>query len=101
MGVQLPYVPGTPEDSGGARAAKLELLLAGLVAQQASGLVGYWAAFSDERGVDHFAFTTDPRYAALSAENAARRAGAVLALRRAIERHRAMLEPVRAHPRSR
>jgi hypothetical protein len=77
------------------------MLIAGLVAQQASGLVGYWAAFPDERGVDHFAFITDPRYAALSAENAARRARVVLALGRAIERQRAMLEPVRAHPRSR
>ena len=101
MGVQLPYVPGTPEDSGGARAAKLELLLAGLVAQQASGLVGYWAAFSDERGVSHFAFTSDPRYADLSPENAANRARAVLALGRAIERHRAMLEPGRARLRGR
>jgi hypothetical protein len=101
VSVQLPYVPGTPEHSDGARAAKVELLLAGLVAQQASGRVGYWAAFPDERGVDHFAFTTDPTYAALSAENAASRARAVLALNRAIERHRAMLEPVRAHSRGR
>jgi hypothetical protein len=91
VGVQLPYVPGTLEDSDRNRAAKLELLLAGLVAQQASGLVGYWAAFSDERGVSHFAFTTDPTYADLSPENAASRAGAVVALGRAIERQRAML----------
>jgi len=84
-------VPGTLEDSDRNRAAKLELLLAGLVAQQASGLVGYWAAFSDERGVSHFAFTTDPTYAGLSPENAASRASAVVAMGRAIERHRAML----------
>jgi hypothetical protein len=101
VSVQLPYVPGTPEDSAGARAAKVELLLARLVAQQASGLVGYWAAFPDERGVFHFAFTTNPRYADRSPENAASRARAVVALGRAIERHRAMVEPVRAHSRGR
>ena len=101
MGVHLPYVPGTPESSSRSRTTKLEQIIAGLVAQQASGLVGYWAAFPDERGVDHFAFITDPRYAALSAENAARRARAVVALGRAIERHRAMLEPGRDRPRDR
>jgi hypothetical protein len=94
-------VPGTPEDPDGDRAAKLELLLAGLVAQHASGLVGYWAAFTDERGVSHFAFTTDPTYADLSPENAANRTRAEVALRRAIERHRAMLEPGRARLRGR
>jgi hypothetical protein len=91
VGVHLPYVPGTPESSSRSRTTKLEQIIAGLVAQQASGLVGYWAAFSDERGVSHFAFTTDPTYADLSAENAASRASAVVALGRAIERHRAML----------
>jgi hypothetical protein len=101
VGVHLPHVPGTPGDSDQARAAKLELLLAGLVAQQASGLVGYRGAFTDERGVSHFAFTTDPVYADLSPENAARRARAVVALGRAIERHRAMLEPGRARLRGR
>jgi hypothetical protein len=101
VGVQLPYVPGTPEDFDGARGAKVEWLLAGLVAQQASGLVGYWAAFTDERGVFHFAFTTDPTYADLSPDNAARRARAVVALGRAIERQRAMREPGRARLRGR
>jgi hypothetical protein len=100
---QVPYVPGadTPEDSDGARAAKLKLLIARLVAQQASGLVGYWASFPDERGVLHFAFTTDPTYADRSPENAANRTRAVVALGRAIERHRAMLEPGRAWLRGR
>jgi hypothetical protein len=97
----LPYVPGTPEGSDRARTTKLELLIAGLVAQQASGLLGYWAAFTDERGVSHFAFTTDPTYADLSPENAANRTRAVVALRRAIERHRAMLEPGRDRLRDR
>jgi uncharacterized protein GlcG (DUF336 family) len=72
-----------------------------LVAQQASGLVGYWAAFTDERGVFRFAFITDPTSADLSPENAANRARAVVALGRAIERHRAMLEPGRDRLRDR
>ena len=101
MGVHLPYVPGTPESSSRSRTTKLEQIIAGLVAQQASGLVGYWAAFPDERGVDHFAFTTDPTCADRSPENAANRTRAVVALGRAIERHRAMLEPGRAWLRGR
>jgi hypothetical protein len=80
------------------RAVKLELLLAGLVAQQAAGLIGYWAAFHDGHGVFHFAFTTDPMYADLSPENAASRARAVVALGRAIERHHSMLESVAPTP---
>ena len=94
MSILVPSTPvaGTPARAPDeVRAVKLELLLAGLVAQQASALIGYWAAFSDERGVCHFAFTTDPTYAGLSPENAASRASAVVALGRAIERHRAML----------
>jgi hypothetical protein len=91
-------VAGTPDGPDGARAAKVELLLARLVAQQASGHVGYWAAFHDQHGGYHFAFTTDPTYADLSPENAARRARAVVALGRAIERHRAMLESVAPTP---
>ena len=100
-------VPSTPVAGAPARApdeiraGKLELLLAGLVAQQMSGLIGYWAAFSDERGVFHFAFTSDPTYADLSPENAARRTKAFFALDRAIERHRVMLESVRARLRGR
>ena len=101
VGDHLPVVPGTPGNSDRARAAKLELLLAGLVAQQASGSVGYWAAFTDERGVSHFAFTTDPTYADLSPENAANRTRAAVALGRAIERQRAMQEPARAWLRDR
>jgi hypothetical protein len=87
---------GAPTDPDEVVVATLELLLARLVAQQASGHVGYWAAFHDQHGGYHFAFTTDPTYADLSPENAASRARAVVALGRAIERHRAMLKPVRA-----
>ena len=104
MSILVPSTPvaGTPARAPDrARVAKLELLLAGLLAQQASGLVGYWAAFSDERGVSHFAFTTDPTYADLSPENAVHRARAVVALGRAIERHRAMVEPGRGRLRGR
>jgi hypothetical protein len=97
-------VPSTPIAGAPARApdeiraAKLELLLAGLIVQQAAGLIGYWAAFHDEHGVFHFAFTTDPTYADLSPENAASRARALVALGRAIERHRARLESVAPTP---
>ena len=82
-------VTGTPDDPDGFRAARLEMLIAQLVAKQMSGQIGYWAAFSDERGVSHFAFTTDPAYADLSPENAASRTAAVRAAHRAIERYRA------------
>lgn len=82
---------GTPDDPGGVRAARLELLIARLVSTQASGAIGYWALFADERGVSHYEFTTDPAYADLSPENAASRTGAVAALGRAIERYRATL----------
>jgi hypothetical protein len=97
-------VPSTPIAGAPARApdeiraVKLELIIAGLVVQQMSGLIGYWAAFSDERGVFHFAFTTDPTYADVSPENATSRARAVVALGRAIERHRSMLESVAPTP---
>jgi hypothetical protein len=82
-------VTGPPDDPDEFRAAKLEMLIAQLVAKQMSGQIGYWAAFSDERGVSHFAFTTDPAYADLSPENAASRTAAVRATHRAIERYRA------------
>jgi len=72
-------------------AARLATHIARLVATRTSGGIGYWAVFSDERGVSHFAFTTDPAYADLSPENAARRTGAVVAVDRAIERYRAAL----------
>jgi hypothetical protein len=72
------------------------MLIARLVAQQVSGQIGYWATFSDERGVSHCAFATDPAYADLSPENAARRTGAVAAIGRAVERHRATLTDLRA-----
>ena len=77
------------------RAAKFQIVVAQLVARQASGRIGYWAAFSDERGVRHFAFTTDPSYADLSPENAASRTRAVSAFGRAVERYRAALTALR------
>jgi hypothetical protein len=98
IGILLPSTPvaGAPARAPDEiRAVKLELIIAGLVVQQMSGLIGYWAAFSDERGVFHFAFTSDLAYADLSPENAARRTRALVALDRAIERHRAKLESVR------
>lgn len=82
---------GTPEDPDEVHAAGLELLIARLVARQASGQIGYWAVYLDERGVSHCALTTDPAYADLSPENAARRTGAVAAISRAIERYRVAL----------
>lgn len=88
---QLDAAPlaGTPEDPDELRAATLETLIARLVAKQASGQIGYWAEYLDERGVSHCAFTTDPAYADLSPANAASRTGAVAAIDRAIERYRA------------
>ena len=94
-------VAEAPEDPDEVVAAKLELLIARLVAEQVSGQIGYWAAFADERGVSHYAFTSDPAYADLSPENAASRTRAIVALGRAIERHRAKLEPGRARLRGR
>jgi hypothetical protein len=82
---------GTDED----RAVRLETLIARLVARQVSGQIGYWAAFRDERGVSHYALTTDPMYADLSSENADSRAAAVAAFGRAIERYRAALSGFR------
>jgi hypothetical protein len=94
-------VAGAPEDLDEVVAARLEMLIAWLVAKQVSGQIGYSAAFADERGVSHYAFTTDPAYADLSPENAASLTGAIVALGRAIERHRAKLEPGRARLRGR
>ena len=94
-------VAGAPEDLDEVVAARLELLIARLVAEKVSGQIGYWAAFADERGVSHYAFTTDPTYASLSPENAGSRTGAIVALGRAIERYRARLEPGRARLRGR
>lgn len=91
-------VARAPEDLDDVVAARLELLIARLVAKQVSGQIGYWAAFADERGVSHYAFTADPTFADLSPENAASRARAVVALGRAIERHRSMLESVAPTP---
>ena len=89
MSILLPSTPvaGPPEGPGD-RAARLEMLIARLAAQQVSGQIAYWAAFADERGVSHHALTTDPAYADLSPENAARRTGAVAAFSRALERYR-------------
>jgi len=84
-------ITGAPEDLDGVVAARLELLIARLVAEQVSGQIGYWAAFADERGVGHYAFTSDPAYANLSPANAASRTRAVAAFSRAIARYRATL----------
>ena len=103
MSIQIPSTPvaGAPTVPDAVVAARLELLIARLVAAQVSGQIGYWAAFADERGVSHYAFTTDPAYADLSPENAASRTGAIVAFTRAIERYRAKLEPGRARLRGR
>ena len=100
MSILFPPAPGagTPEDSDEVRADRLETLIAQMVTRQASGQIGYWAAFADERGVSHYAFTTDPAYADLSPENAASRTGAVAAFSHAIERYRATLTGVRPAP---
>jgi hypothetical protein len=100
MSTLIPSTPvaGTAEDPDEVRAARFEMLIARLVAQQASGRIGYWAAFSDQRGVSHYAFTTDPVYADLSPENAASRTAAIAAFARAIERYRASATGLRAAP---
>src|ERR1035437_7275588 len=84
-------VAGAPEDLEKVITARIELLIARLVAEQVSGQIGYWAAFADERGVSHYAFTSDPAYADLLPENAVSRTGAIVAFTRAIERDRAIL----------
>ena len=96
----VPSLPdvGAPEDPAEIRAARLEMLIARLVAEQVAGEIGYWAEVADERGVRHPAFTTDPVYADLSPENAASRTGAVAAFGRAIERYRAALAGFRPAP---
>ena len=86
--IPSPPVAGAPEDPDEIRAARLEMLIARLVAEQVAGHIGYWAEVADERGVRHYAFTTDPACADLSPENAASRTGAVAAFGRAIERYR-------------
>ena len=98
MSVHIPSksVVATSADPGEARTAKLEMLIALLVAELACGQIGYWAAFVDERGVSRYKFTTDPTYAELSPENAASRIRAVAALGRAIERYRGGVELVRS-----
>ena len=53
-------VAGAREYPDEVRAVGLEVLIYRLVATHASSRIGYWAAFSDERGVSHYAFTTDP-----------------------------------------
>jgi hypothetical protein len=94
--LQSSPVTGAPETPDDVRAAGLETLIAHLVAKQASGRIAYWAAFSDERGVSHYALTTDPAFADLSPDNAANRATAVAALDGAIERYRANLGSLRS-----
>ena len=96
--VPPPPVTGAREDPDEIRAARLEMLIARLVAEQVAGEIGYWAEVADERGVRHPAFTTDPVHADLSPENAASRIGAVAAFGRAIERYRAALAGFRPAP---
>jgi len=91
-----PPVASTPGDPDKVRAARLEVLIARLVAQQASGRICYWAAFSDARGMSHYALVVDPAYADLTPDNAASRTGAAAALARAIERYRATLAGLRS-----
>ena len=93
MSILIPSTPlaGAPTDPDEVVAARLEMLIVWLVAKQVSGQICYWAAFADERGVSHYAFTSDPVYADLTPENAARRTGAIVAFTRAIERYRATL----------
>jgi hypothetical protein len=97
MSISLPSTSatGAPEVPADVRAAGLEELIAHLVAKQASGRIGYWAAFSDERGVSHYSLTTNPAFAELSAENADNRMAAIEALNGAIERYKANLVRVR------
>jgi hypothetical protein len=88
-------VASTPEDPAQIRAARLEVLIARLVAQQASGRITYWATYQDEHGTSHYALVADPAYADLSPDNAASRTNAVAALSRAIKRYRITLASLR------
>ena len=101
MSVPHPSTPvaASPEVPDEVRRVGLETLIARLVAQQVAGQIGYWANFSDDRGVSHYAFTTDPAYANLSVENAVSRTRAVDAFGRAIERYRGSLAGLRPGPR--
>ena len=96
--VPPPPVTGAREDPDEIRAARLEMLIVRLLAEQVAGQIGYWVTFGGERGVSHYALTTDPAYADLSPENAASRTGAVAAFGRAIERYRAALAGFRPAP---
>jgi hypothetical protein len=87
-----PIGTAEPDDR---RVAELEALVERLSRQQATGRIGYWAAYEDERAVEHYAYTMDPRYAELSPQNAVSRAVAVVAHRRALERYRATLVKLR------
>lgn len=91
-----PPIASTSADPNQVRAVRLEVLIARLAAQQASGRIAYWATFGDERGISHCALVVDPSYADLSPENAASRTGAVAAFGRAIERYRATLASLRS-----
>jgi hypothetical protein len=87
---------GAPEDTDEAPTIRLEMVIAALVEQRATGQIGYWAEFTDPNGVSHCAFTKDPGYAEVSADNAARRAEAVAGFDRAIERYRSTLTGFRS-----
>jgi hypothetical protein len=73
------------------RVAGLEVLIARLERTQATNDIGYWAAYEDERGVHHFAYTSDPVYAERSPENALSRVAAIAAFGRALDRYQATL----------
>jgi hypothetical protein len=94
--LQATPLTGAPEAPNDIREVGLETLIAHLVAKRASGRIGYWAAFRDENGVHHYALTTDPALAELSAENADNRAAAIAAFDGAIERYRASLVRLRS-----
>ena len=73
------------------RVAGLEVLITRLQHTQATDDIGYWAAYEDERGVHHFAYTSDPVYAERSHENAISREAAIAAFGRALDRYQATL----------
>ena len=55
-------VAGASDDHDEVVAARLELLIARLVAEQVAGHIGYWAEVADERGVRHHHCTSAASY---------------------------------------
>jgi len=82
--------------TGTRRVAALELLITRLERTQGSDQIGYWAAYEDERGVHHYAYTTDSAYADRSPENTLSRQTAIAAFGRALDRYRATLAGLQA-----